>query len=74
MVIQYIDPKLHNHWKSMASYAVQDWDDFCRELRTEYVDPASDSQYLKRKLFDFLEDSVHYLMEEENDVLWYCYH
>jgi hypothetical protein len=35
------------------------------------VDPASDSQYSKRKLFDFLEDSAHYLMEEENDVLRY---
>jgi hypothetical protein len=71
MVIRYVDPALRNHWKSMAGYTARDWDDFCRELRTEYVDPASDSQYSKRKLFDFLEDSAHYLMEEENDVLRY---
>ena len=55
----------------MAGYTAQDWNDFCTELRDEYMDPTSDSQYSKRKLFDFIKDSVHYLMEEENDVLRY---
>jgi hypothetical protein len=40
----------------MAGYAAWDWNDFCTEPRDEYVDPAMDSQYSKRKLFDFLED------------------
>jgi len=35
------------------------------------VDPATDSQYSKRKLFNFIEDSAQFFMEEENDVLRY---
>jgi hypothetical protein len=42
----------------MASYTARDWNGFCTELRDEYVDPATDSQYSKRKLFDFLKDLV----------------
>ena len=35
------------------------------------MNPTSNSQYSKSKLFNFLEDLAHYLIEEENDILKY---
>jgi hypothetical protein len=40
-------------------------------LRDKYVDPATNSQYLKQKLFDFIEDAAQFFMEEENNILKY---
>ena len=72
-VIRYVDPSQRDLRKSLEGFINRDWDDLCRDLRDEYVDPTPQGRYSEQKLLDLTTGNKTTLvqMEDEWDVIKY---
>jgi hypothetical protein len=70
-IIRYVDPSQRDLWKSLQGFIDHDWDDLCRDLCHEYVNPTPQGRYSKQKLLDLTNRSSGARMEDEGDVIRY---
>jgi hypothetical protein len=70
-VIRYVAQSQRDIWKSLEGFINRDWDDLCRDLRDEYVDPTPQGRYSKQKLQDYTNKRARRPIEDEEDMLKY---
>jgi len=72
VVVRYVDPSMHDFWRSLNGFRSRDWPLFRQSLVNVYSSTTPGPQDMRQKLCRYVQDSSKTRMDCVDDVLG-CY-